>query len=55
MICIEMNKPEEFFWYQCTLGKIFTLINSYVKLSGKYQPVNNDEIAINSLRDIPNF
>lgn len=56
MVCIEMNKPEEFFWYQCTLSKIFTLIDHYVQLSGKYSPINkDDEITINSMRDIPSF
>lgn len=55
MICVEMNKSEEFFWYQCTMGKIFMLIDQYVQLSGKYSPVNNDDIAIKSMRDIPNF
>jgi hypothetical protein len=55
MICVEMNKSEEFFWYQCTLGKIFTLINQFVKFSDKYKEVNNEEVTINSMGDIPNF
>jgi hypothetical protein len=59
MICIEMNKPEEEFWYKYTLGKIFMLIDQYVQFSGKYKLVNNEEdnyeMTVNSMGDIPSF
>ena len=55
MICIEMNKAEEFFWHECTLGKVFSLIDQYVKLSGKYQTTNIDDVTISSMREIPSF